>query len=237
MSIRHSVASAYILVLLTGLAQGQSASPIKRGTELFKQQDYQLAIKEYQRVSESNPDEYAQAQYNIGVCYYELWRTDDAIAFYRRAIELKRGKYPVASYALGVAYEDQNKLGDARVAYRSALKGYAVATYRLGVVFAKEGDVVSAAEYFKAANRKRGPHVPASHNNLGVMLAQMGKFSEAEAEFSEALRLADGRFDDAAYNLELSKKLRLLSKNHEHPAAFLMADDYGKGSIHGNQTP
>src|SRR5215470_19054394 len=121
MSIRKSVASACFILLLVGWAQAQSESPIKIGNELFKQQQYQLAIKEYRRVSERNADEYAQAVYNIGVCYYELWRTDDAIVFYQRAVELKRGQYPAASYALGVAYEDQNKLNEAKEAYRVAL--------------------------------------------------------------------------------------------------------------------
>jgi Flp pilus assembly protein TadD len=96
--------------------------------------------------------------------------------------------------------------------------------YRLGVVFAKEGDVASAAECFKEATRKLGPHVPASHNNLGVMLARTGHLNEAETEFAEALRLADGKFEDAAYNLELSKKLRLSSTNRQPPAALALFD-------------
>jgi tetratricopeptide (TPR) repeat protein len=224
MSIRHSVAAAYLLLLLAGSMQAQGESPIKRGTELFKHQDYQLAIKEYQRVSERNRDEYAQAQYNIGVCYYELWRTDDSIVFYKRAIELKGGVYPTASYALGVAYEDQNKLSEAKAAYRSAVRSYAVAIYRLGVVFAKEGDNTSAAECFRVANTKRGPHVPASHNNLGVMLARMGNLNGAEVEFVEALRLAGGQFDDAAYNLKLSRKLRLESQDRVQASAFALFD-------------
>ena len=224
MSIRHSVAAAYFSLVLAGLMQAQGQSPIKRGTELFKQENYQLAIKEYERVSEHNREEYAQAQYNIGVCYYELWRTDDAIRFYKRAIELKGGEYPAASYALGVAYEDQNKLREAKTAYRSALKFSALAMFRLGVVFAKEGDISSATKCFIVASKKPGPQAPASHNNLGVMLARMGKLNEADVEFTEALRLAEGKFEDAAYNLELSQRLRLLTNNLKQPAAFALFD-------------
>jgi len=224
MSVRHLVAATYLSLVLAGLTYAQAESPIKRGTELFKQENYQLAIKEYERVSENNREQYAQAQYNIGVCYYELWRTDEAIAFYKRAIDLKGGIYPAASYALGVAYEDQNKLREAKTAYRSALRFSALAMYRLGVVFAKEDDISSAAECFKVASTKPGPQVPASHNNLGVMLARMGKLNEASAEFSEALRLADGKFEDAAHNLELSQRLRLLTNNRKPPAAFTLFD-------------
>jgi superkiller protein 3 len=227
MSVNKFIKSFSLILLLTGLVNAQSNS-IKRGTELFKQQNYQLAIKEYERVSERNADEYAQAQYNIGVCYYELWRTDDAIAFYHRAIELKHGEYPLALYALGVAYEDQNKLTQAKDAYRNAIESsrgrHPAAMFRLGILFARQGDIKSAAECFKAANKQRGPHSPASHNNLGVMLAQMGKLDEATTEFAEALRLADGKFEDAAYNLKLSQKLRLLSQNRNDVPAFALID-------------
>ncbi|HEV2707111.1 MAG TPA: hypothetical protein VGV59_14395, partial [Pyrinomonadaceae bacterium] len=45
-------------------------------------------------------------------------------------------------------------------------------------------------------------------NNLGVMLARVGRLSEAEREFATALRKADGSFAEAAHNLELCRKLR-----------------------------
>ena len=227
MSINKFLESVTIILLLAGPGNGQTNSAIKRGTELFKQQNYRLAIKEYEKVSERNADEYAQAQYNIGVCYYELWRTDDAIALYQRAIELKHGEYSLASYALGVAYEDQNKLVQAKAAYRSAIESrhasYPAAMFRIGVLFAKEHDIKTAAQYFEMANKQPGPHLPASHNNLGVMLAQIGKLTEAESEFVEALRLAGGSFDDAAYNLKLSQKLRLLSQNRQVAPIFALS--------------
>ena len=96
--------------------------------------------------------------------------------------------------------------------------------YRLGVVLAKENDLDGAAECFRQANKHPGPHSPASHNNLGVMLARMGRLSEAEAEFAEALRLANGRFENASYNLNLSHKLRLVTQNREQPHHFALTD-------------
>ena len=228
MCVNKFIKALSLILLLTGLVTAQSNSAIKRGTELFKKQNYPLAIKEYERVSEHNTDEYAQAQYNIGVCYYELWRTDDAISFYQRASALKQGAYPMAWYSLGVAYEDQDKLTEAKKAYRAAIESsqgkYPAAVFRIGVVLAKEGDINAASEYFKAANKQHGPHSPASHNNLGVMLAQMGKLDEAAIEFEEALRLTDGRFEDAAYNLRLSQKVRLLSQNRNDVPAFALFD-------------
>ncbi len=49
--------------------------------------------------------------------------------------------------------------------------------------------------------------MPASHNNLGVMLARLGFLKEAEKEFVIALKHSEGAFDDAAHNLKLCRSL------------------------------
>jgi tetratricopeptide (TPR) repeat protein len=211
-NIRKLVISSSLVFLLFVSAVAQDQSAIKRGNELFRKEKYELAIKEYQRVSERNRDEYARALYNIGVCSYELWRTADAIAFYQRAVELRRGDYPMASFALGVALENEKRLSEAKEAYRLTIQAsggdHGPASYRMGVLSAQEGDVKSAASFFRKANTRPGPHVPASHNNLGVMLALMGKLNEAETEFATAFRLTDGKFDDAEHNLKLCRSAR-----------------------------
>jgi tetratricopeptide (TPR) repeat protein len=75
----------------------QDKAALKRGDALVAQENYKAAIEEYGKVSDLDRDSYARAIYNIGVCYYELWQTEDAITFYKRAIELKRGNYAIAS--------------------------------------------------------------------------------------------------------------------------------------------
>jgi tetratricopeptide (TPR) repeat protein len=80
------------------------------------------------------------------------------------------------------------------------------ATYRIGVLEAKAGEFEKAAALFREAAARAGEHVPASHNNLGVMLAHMGFLKEAEQQFILALKKSGGRFDDAAHNLNLCHK-------------------------------
>src|SRR5262249_36968491 len=192
-------------------AQTDSKAILRRGDALVVQEKYKLAIDEYGKVSSGDRDSYARAVYNIGVCYYELWETDEAIAFYKRAIELKEGNYPRASYALGVALEDRNRTTEASEAYEQAMSAshreFAGATYRLGLLEAKKGEFQKAATLFREAAAHAGEHVPASHNNLGVMLARLGFLKEAEQEFIVALRTSNGRFDDATHNLNLCRSL------------------------------
>ena len=197
-------------VALSVNAQDGGAA-LKRGDALVAQANYKAAIEEYSRVSQHDRDVYARAIYNIGVCQYELWQTEEAIVFYKRAIELKQGNYPRASYALGVALEDQNRFAEAKLAYQQAAdvsqNKFAPAIYKLGLFEAKAGEFRKAAELFRNAAARKGQHVAASHNNLGVMLARLGQFKEAEKEFVVALNSAGGSFDDAAHNLRLCRSL------------------------------
>lgn len=199
------------IAVLTSAQPADSKSILRRGDELVAQENYKLAIDEYSKVSTRDRDAYARAIYNIGVCYYELWQTDDAIEFYKRAVELKQGNYPKASYALGVALEDQGMTTEARKSFEQAVNAshgeLARATYRIGLLEAKAGEFQKAALLFREAAARAGEHVPASHNNLGVMLAQLGFLKEAEQEFIFALKASDGRFEDAAHNLNLCRSL------------------------------
>ena len=202
----------FIAISLTPLVvNAQAAKAFKRGDALVAQEKYQAAIDEYNKVSPRDAEQYARAIYNIGVCHYELWQTEEAIAFYKRSIELRHGNYPRASYALGIALDDQGRSTEARAAYEQALSAsnrqFAPATYRLGLLEARAREFEKAAALFKEAASHAGKHVPASHNNHGVMLVRLGFLKEAEKEFDNALKTSDGRLADAAHNLNLCRSL------------------------------
>jgi tetratricopeptide (TPR) repeat protein len=215
-SIRNLVFAISLMAVVVTSANAQNSnaqSAIVYGNKLVAQGKYVLAIEAYRRVAATDGESYAQSIYNIGVCYYELWRTDEAISFYSHAIALRHGRYPSALYALGVALEDQRRFDEAKDAYRQSIKTsqgeFPLAHYRLGVLLANQGDLQTAANLFKEASKHRGEHVAASHNNLGVMLARMGRLDDAEKEFATALsRSGNGRFSDAEHNLKLCRSLR-----------------------------
>ena len=199
-----------MLALTASAANAQPVdfqAPLKRGNALVAQEKYKEAIEEYNKVTNRAGELYAQATYNIGVCRYELWQTEEAIDFYQRAIELKHGNYPKASYALGIALEEQDQIAAAKTAYEQAVSAsrreFAPAIYRLGLIEAKAADFKRAAALFKEAASHKGAHLPASHNNLGVMLARLGFLAEAENEFVIALKLSHGQLHEAALNLNL----------------------------------
>ncbi|HET6979972.1 MAG TPA: tetratricopeptide repeat protein [Pyrinomonadaceae bacterium] len=201
----------FIAISLTATATNAQPAAFKRGDAFVARENYRAAIAEYNTVSAQEGQWYARAVYNIGVCHYELWQTEEAIVFYQRAIELKQGNYPRASHALGIALDDLKRSTEARAAYEQALtaskRQFAPATYRLGLLAARAGDLEKAAALFKEAASIAGEHVPASHNNHGVMLARLGFLKEAEKEFDNALKTSNGRLADAAHNLSLCRSL------------------------------
>src|SRR5262245_65369101 len=72
---------------------------INRGNAKYQKAEYQAAIEIYSQIHASSGELYARALYNIGVCYYEMWRNDDAIEMYTKAIQASESGYPRASYA------------------------------------------------------------------------------------------------------------------------------------------
>src|ERR1044072_45679 len=210
---RSRLFTALLLLTLccaTAVAQesGRAQEIITRGNGLYARGEYKSAIAEYERVARTEGEAYAQALYNIGVCRFELWQTEEAARVYRQAVEARGGRYPKASYALGVALEELKRASEAKAAYeQAAAKDYAPAHYKLGMLAASAGDEAGAAEHFREAIRRPKEKFPASHNNLGVMLARAGRLSEAEREFEAALRQSDAPFEEAEGNLKLCRRL------------------------------
>ena len=227
-----------LVILLASCAAGQSnpgdsAEFLKRGNARYLKAAYLAAIEEYRRVPPQAGEIYSQALYNIGVCYYELWRTEDAIAMYKKAAAARAGRYYVALYALGVALEDLKLPDDAKEAYRQAVaastgRESGAAHFRLGLLLAGDSDYEKAATHFAEAITWEAS--PASHNNLGVVLALKGRLDEAEREFELALREAGGAFPDAANNLKLCQSLLKASAKDPLASLRLVATTHAPGN-------
>ena len=219
MSAKRLLLAVLLLTFAGVAATGQESRAsarehIRRGNEMYARAEYVAAIREYGLVPDDAGEAHAQSLYNIGVCYYELWQTEEAIAMYRRAVEASGGRYPKALYALGVALEDSKRWAEAREAYSQTLHasggdyreaGLAVAHYRLGLLDLREGDYAGAEKLFREAVARSRKEFPASHNNLGVALARAGRLELAGREFEKALRQTRGTLGEAAHNLRLCR--------------------------------
>ncbi len=216
---KRSQLALLVLILvgsLSGAALAQDRGKhardfVLRGNQQYAKEHYELAIEEYRRVPPNAGETYAKALYNIGVCYYELWKTEDAVAYYRQAIDARNGRYPAALHALGVALLDLGRRPEATKAFEQSLAtsngNYAPAHYLLGQMAMDQADHHGAVLSLRNAIHRSKDRFPAAHNNLGVALARLNRLPEAKREFEIALSQAGGEFIEASQNLELCNSL------------------------------
>jgi tetratricopeptide (TPR) repeat protein len=188
--------------------QSDRPEAFERGLQLYAQGRYLHAITEFRDSLSGFGPYYAQSLYNIGVCHYELGQKREAARWYREAIRV-RENYVAAFHALGVALDDlgetaQSKEAFARAAELSRHK-HAPSLFRLGLMHHREGEFEEAADYYrKAINQSPAP---AFHNNLGVVEAMLGDLDAARRQFEIALLRSKGKFEGAAHNLGLCRKM------------------------------
>lgn len=188
-----------------------ASEAIERGNDFFHRGQYALAIFEYQTALHWLGEHQARARFNIGVCNYKLGRLREAINEYRAAIKLREGRYPSASYALGVALQDLRQYREAREAFAQAVKSsdgkHAEALFELALESQRAGDDRAAFDYYRQSIKQSKTGIPASHNNLGVILAKFGQLDEATREFVIAVKQSRGKFAEASQNLALCQRM------------------------------
>ena len=74
-------------------------------------------------------------------------------------------------------------------------------------------------------------HFPGGHNNLGVLLAIIGKYSEAQDEFKQALEQSKGKMPHALHNLKLCQALI----NSSSPSLMASLQTSSRLSVRGSQ--
>jgi Flp pilus assembly protein TadD len=149
-----------------------------------------------------------RGQYNLGLAYDDLGRTDEAIEKFRNAISINPN-YAKAYNNLGVAYGKKGQNDKKIQALNIALKlepDFAKAHNNLGNAYAREGRIDEAIEEYRVALRLK-PDYANAYSNLGAVYASQGRIDEAIEEFLKALRL-EPDFAEAHFNLGLAYQIK-----------------------------
>jgi tetratricopeptide (TPR) repeat protein len=116
----------------------------------------------------------------VGVCYWELGKSQEAIATFKKAIQLNPN-YALSYYDLGATLERMGKRDEAKKQYQMAINkdpSDLDAYVNLGVLLAETKDYEEALKVFKAAIQKNPDYFPAYYN-IAMVYAQMGKPKDA----------------------------------------------------------
>lgn len=126
-----------------------------------------------------------------------------------RGLLARQPTHAEAHCALGVALRGLNRLAEAESSYRRALElkpGYAVAHHNLGALLAQQQRAEQALEQLEFASRMglRGRELA---YNRGRVLADLGRFDEAERAYKDALG-ADPAYVDGQVALSKLRYMR-----------------------------
>lgn len=145
----------------------------------------------------------AQVHYNIGVCFYRLKQTNEAVKHFEHAIFLQK-KHAKAFYALGMAYSDLGNWQEAEKSFQKAIKmsknENGEIWFDLAFVYINQKKYDDAFSCFQKAIIFGSQANGASHNNLGVIYAIKGDLLKANIEIEKAKKLG---FAEAEENLEI----------------------------------
>ncbi len=150
---------------------------------------FDKAVASYRRALELNQN-YAEANYNLGLVYRELGKRSEAVACFHRALELKP-EFAAAHNSLGGALKDGGNLDEAVACYRRALElkaDCAEAHCNLGNALRDQGKLEESLACCRRALELK-PDDAEAHRNMGMVLKGQGKLDDAVACYRRALEL------------------------------------------------
>jgi tetratricopeptide (TPR) repeat protein len=127
---------------------------------------------------------------NLGLAYYKMGRTDEAIEEFKKAIGMNPD-YAKAHNNLGLAYTDKSLIDEAIEEYKFALRlkpDLPEAHNNLGIAYLDLGRTDEGIEEYKEALRLN-PYYVVSHNNLGLAYYDLGRMDGAIEEYKKAISL------------------------------------------------
>ena len=164
---------------------------LQRARHLYLKGQFDKAAEIWRRIKrEDSPEQYAKAQFNLGVILGEQGDTEGEIAAYRNITrEDSREQYAKAQVNLGVALGVQGDSAGAVAAYRSIKRTdspeqYAKARFNLGVMLQKQGKTKEAIAAYRSIERTDSPEQYAKAQvNLGIALGAQGDNAGAIAAY------------------------------------------------------
>ncbi|MCA2725390.1 MAG: tetratricopeptide repeat protein, partial [Microcystis sp. M048S1] len=160
-----------------------------RGNLYYYQQKYDLALSDYDKAIELNPN-YAYAYYNRGNLYKNLQKYELALADYDKAIELNPN-YAKAYYNRGVLYYDQKKYELALADWNKAIElnpNFTDAYYNRGNLYYNQQKYdLALSDYNKAIDIN--PNDAGAYLNRGGLYSYQQKYELALADFNKAIEI------------------------------------------------
>ncbi|NCR05055.1 MAG: serine protease [Microcystis aeruginosa LG13-03] len=170
-----------------------------RGILYYNQQKYKLALDDYNKAIELNPN-YALAYYNRGNIYYDQQKYDLALSDYNQAIKIN-SDFAEAYNNRGNLYRRQQKYKLALDDYNQAIKinpNLAGAYVNRGLHYYNQQKYeLALADFNKAI--EINPNLAEAYANLGLLYAELKQTEKAKIDLQQAAILFLQQNNMAAY--------------------------------------
>lgn len=147
---------------------------------------YQVAMNCYQQAKAQDTD-FAKANHNLGLLFYDLGELEQAEYCYQRALEVKPD-YPELLNNLGLVYQQKEQLDQAIAYFNQALDikpDLVIAYSNLGNTFRQKGDIETAVDYYN-----RGFQIDPNSASLYYNFSEIHKYQkEGDTYFENLLAL------------------------------------------------
>ena len=174
---------------------------LKKGSTLYKQQQYPEALHAYEQALQLYSDQHTAFTAHTGRCVvlYRIKRHEDALHACEQALQLKPDDW-TAYYNKGLILDDLQRYGKALEAYTRVLQlnPNAIDAYNnQGIILRKLGRHQEALAAYEHAIRLQ-PNNATAHYNKGQVLYHLKRYEEALKAYEQAIRL--NLNDATAYN-------------------------------------
>jgi len=195
MKIKYLLLVLFCFVSKISLSQDKpeiinAADLFKKGLDFYDAQDYENALKEFQKIPE-NDTAYFSAVVEQVLTYYQLKKYEEGIAIGKKALTLKLYLSPELYIDMGSCYDNLEKYDEAIKLYDEALKLFPKNNflyYNKGYSLSKLEKSKEAFECYKKS-AELNPFHARTHFALGALAMNEGKTALAMLAFSTSILL------------------------------------------------
>ena len=197
---------------------------VGKGYEALKQENYELAAREFRAALDLDPALVLRAQFPLAVALFEMHQSDDA----RREFEAVRrevGDHPNVTYYLGrINLED----GDFKSAIQNLSKAvvkppFPDTAYYLGFAYFKQGNLPAAEKWLKEAARVN-PRDSRTQYQLGFVYRKEGRDDDARKAMARSKDLRQREDNQSILRQECAEKLQHASKEEAYAVCDQLYD-------------
>jgi tetratricopeptide (TPR) repeat protein len=203
---------------------GTVEAHLGQGYDALKQDNYDLAAKEFRAALELDPTLTLRARFPLAVALFELHQSKDARQEFE-TVRRETGEHPNVSYYLGrLDLEDRDFEGAIRNLKKAVVRPpFPDTAYYLGIAYFRAGDANSSEEWLKQA-AQLNPSDSRIPYQLGLVYPKLNREEDAKKALALSEQLRQREDNESRLRLECAQKLDSGPREEAHAVCEQLYD-------------